>query len=62
MNKATTTTVTTTSNPERWQRAQTKRVREEQERPKKAAREKEFKAKLAKMDEDSVKKKMQGVR
>ena len=62
MNKATAATGTTTSTPGRWHRAQAKRVREEQNRSEKAARDKEFEAKLFKMAEDSVKKKMQEVR
>ena len=61
MNKATAATGTTTCTPGRWRRAQAKRVREGQERPEKAAWEEEFGAKLFKMAEDSVKKKVQEV-
>ena len=62
INKATAATGTTASTPGRWRRAQAKRVREEQKRPEKALWEEEFEAKLFKMAEDSVKKKMQEVR
>ena len=62
MDEATAATGTTTSTSGRWRRAQAKRVREEPERPEKAEWKKVLEAKIAKMAEESVRKKMQEIR